>query len=289
MVLPDGRLVGELVGEHLHLLVELAEDDPLGRLLGLRELTLERDELRARRIPVGTVVEPRLALAGIDVDLRVQRELAKAHQHLEHRARVVGLESAPAAHDETLRAAIELRLLLRQEVQLLLLDARGVGELGHHSAHLLHRAVETGLADDLRQAKVGRQGTTLIADERQQHADITKVVDDRRGCDSPERAVLESGDALVQLPRLVLDAVSLVENNATPATLAQVRVADELLVVRDEDERSAARVHGRPQPPARGRRRLADVDVGADGGRAPLGDDGLRAEQESLELAAVQH
>ncbi len=134
--------------------MELAEDDPLGRLLSRGQLALESDELRARRIPVGAVVEPRLALAGVDVDLRVQRELAQAHQHLEHRTRVVRLESTPAAHDETLCAAVELRLLLGQKVKLLLLDVRSVGKLGHDSAHLLHRAVETGLAHDLRQTNV---------------------------------------------------------------------------------------------------------------------------------------
>ncbi len=99
--------------------------------------------------------------------------------------------------------------------------------------------------------------------------------------------MLESGDALVQLSRLVLDAVSLVKNNTTPATLAQGRVADELLVVRDKEDRGAGCVGLRSQPSIRGRRRFAHVDVGADGGGAPLGDDSFRAEQESLELAAI--
>ena len=66
--------------EHLHLIVELAEDDPARRRRGRLHLAAQGIEFSRGADPViARIVHP-LALARVDIYLGMQGDLAKAHE-----------------------------------------------------------------------------------------------------------------------------------------------------------------------------------------------------------------
>jgi len=112
VVLKDGILVHELILDERHLVLELAEDDPAGRLFSLMQELLDCSKFGTGARPAVTWIAKRLALSGADIDLGMDGQLAELHEELEFHRGGILVKTPPALHQLSLHALIELTLLL---------------------------------------------------------------------------------------------------------------------------------------------------------------------------------
>lgn len=283
----DGHALAEELLQHVHLVMELAEDNPAAGLGTGLDLGAEDRELGGRAVPVIAVVAGPLALARVDVDLRMERELAEAHQEHEEGLDVVVLESLPPAGQSALDATVEVLLVLGLEVQALLLDLGRGGELREDGAHLFHATVQTGLIHRLVEERgVGEPGL-VVTDELEEGADVSEIIDHGRGSHAPGRLTRHPLHRAEDEATAILCPVGLVQNHTVPrAAEEEARpLARQLLVVGDEEERRtrAERLRDAPDMALH----LTDVEARAQGGGAPLGHDSLGAKKQGGVLGRV--
>ena len=217
--------------KHLHLVVELAEDDPARRGRGRLHLAAQGVEFGRGADPVvARIVDP-LALARVDIDLRMQGDLAEAHYQREEHGRLVALEGAPAPHHNALNASVELGLVLRVKVQKLLDDRGRAGELLEHRAHLGHGAVEAGRGHERRK---DRELLLLVAHELKERLDVFFRVHHWRGRDAPRGAPAHGVDGSPDLAGADPYTLGLVQDDTVPVK-AKHLLAHQLLIVGDEE------------------------------------------------------
>jgi len=260
--------------EQLHLLVEVAEDDPLlGLRVGLHKIA-NALKLGARINPVRARIERRAESlsAPLDVDLRVKTDLAKAHDELElvqSSCTTLICEGPEAPLDVTLDSAVEVALVLGVKVEnvrhlnLLLRKVR------KDRAHLLHAPRQHIGAE--------KRGSVVEVEHLEEGVHVADLVDDRcRGQKPVDRAL----DLLDQVPAraLVCHAVSLVADNAVPGPSKEVRILDGGLIVDKIQAGRAQKDLGRGLPDTT--LCTPTIDAGLCGRGAPLLKDGERAEEE---------
>ena len=260
--------------QQLHLLVEMAEDDPLLGLAILLDEIADALELCARVNPVRARVERRSKClsASLDIDLRVKADLAKTHDELE----LVQSSSTPlickcpeAPLDVSLDSAIEVSLVLRVKVEnvrhlnLLLWQVREDG------AHCLHAPGQ--------RIGLNYRGAVAQAQHLKEGIYVAHLVDDRRRGQKPVDRAL---DLLDQSPArtLIRHAVSLVADDAVPGPIKHVRILDRGLVVDEVEVGCTQRDLGRRLP----RTTLCNpaIDAGLCGRGTPLLKNGQGAKEE---------
>lgn len=295
VILVDGlnrRALAQIGLEDVDLVVKLAEDDPPCTGRGSLDLVAESHELGAVPLPVAAAVGRIVLFDGVDIHLRVQGDLAKAHEEKEAHLCAAGvvLESAPAADDGALNALVELLLFLRDEVELLVLDDWRIGQLFQDGAHLLHRAVKDCLLRDLQRLHDRAHLVLGVTHEQEERVDVAERINDRSCRNSPAvRAVRCRLEHLRGERRVaVADTVSLIKDYAVKgATDKELLAVKELVVVGDveglggirEEWLGALPVIGLALRP-RGWQR--DVDARLDSGLPPLLKDRLRREEKSV-------
>ena len=216
--------------EHVHLVVELAEDNPTGRPTGRLNLAAQGVEFGRCADPVIAPIVHPLALARVNIYLGMQGDLAEAHDEGEEDGRLVALQGAPASHDEALDASVELGLVLRFKVEELLDDSGRTRELLEHGAHLGHGAVEAG-----RGHKRGKAHKLLLLEAHQfkEGLDIFFRVHHGRGRYAPRGAPAHGVDGSPDLARADPDTLGLVQDNPVPVK-AKHLLGHQLLVIGDE-------------------------------------------------------
>jgi len=269
--------------EQLHLLVEVAEDDPLLGLTVLLDEIADSLELCARVNPVRARIERRTKRlsASLNVDLRVKADLAKTHDELElvqSSCTSLICESPEAPLDISLDTAIEVSLVLRikiEDVRHLDLLLRKVREDG---AHLLHASRQ--------HIDAKKRGVVVETQHLEEGVHVTGLVNDRCRSQKPVNRAL---NLLDQSPArtLVRHAVSLVANDAVPGPIKQVRILDRGLIV-DKVEVGRAQRDLRRRFPGTTRCNPA-IDPRLCRRRAPLLENGQGAEEEiGLESCLLQ-
>jgi len=210
--------------------VELAEDNPTGRRLSALNLAAQRIEFGRGADPVIAPIVHPFALARVNIDLRVQGDLAEAHDEGEEDGRLVALQGAPAPHDEALDASVELGLVLGFKVQELLDDSGCARELLEHGAHLGHGAVQAGRGHERGK---NRELLLLVAHELKEGLNIFFRVHHGRGRDAPRRVPAHGVDGSPDLARADPDTLGLVQDDPVPVK-AKDLLAHQLLVIGDE-------------------------------------------------------
>jgi len=279
VVLDDG-VVAQLILQQIHLVPELAEDDPANTGLLAHEL-LDGGELGTGSIPGIPCIAEGFSLPRPDVDLRVDGELAELHEELEAHGGLVTVEGPPPLHQLALDALVELTLLLGLKVE----GHDGVvgsgGQVREDRPELLHGAMEERLADQGLEVEIGRK-----ADEGEEVGQILGRVHHGSGSDWPRRLPLDGRDPLVHLSIPVTQVlVGLIEAEAVEGLLEEILLARDRVIVGDVDTVGRlGLVHGTPVALAG----HVDGELAADAVTDPLGDEGLGAEEEGGHLRRVQ-
>jgi len=194
----NSRLRAKHILEHVHLVAKVTEDDPLVRLrriVGIHPLValacpayqaLEHIEFGGRAHPVRPGIKTlECGLASANVDLRMQRKLAKSHEEFEFLQRPalagpIGVQRLPATTDSTRHTLVELALVLRVEIHDNGLLLRRRRRIRNRSAQLIHRARHHILLEDRYQRlQVARLGH-LDASNLEQRHEVLDLVHDRR-------------------------------------------------------------------------------------------------------------
>ncbi len=207
----------------------MAEEDPALRstLLLLNKIT-DRAELRASIDPIGPLICPIGPLTTLDIHLRVEAQLAKAHDRLEENelATTITLLFLPAAHGEALDSTVELGLFLRVEVKNMLDVERLLRGIRNRGAEVVHRAAENVL---------------LIVDigfeKCKERLKITDTIHDRSTREKPLRLHVECRDKLPARTRFLGETVSLVADKTIPMARHEARTTNSALVVADIEVR----------------------------------------------------
>lgn len=237
----------EKATEHLHLLVELAEDDPAIAYAGLVALAEQYGnlvKLAADTLELGARPTEGLLLARLDVDLGIDTDLAKTQQDTEHRQIIcLSLESLglpPLGLEILVDARVDLLLVIVSKVKV------------HDFLDGLRRHRETGgcLAHSKcpRKIRVTNPGFIVVAplagaacrkpDELQIRDGVVHLVDNRRGGKNP---AIHRGDIQDRLRLLCLgvaDRLCLVDHDAIVAlACTQIGLVCHLVVMGDVDYR----------------------------------------------------
>ena len=302
----EGALRHEIILEHLHLLVEVAEDEPAVGLRGLAlDELLQPDKLGARLVPVRAAVCPPLPLARPDVHLRMDGNLAKAHDEAEDfgLAALFVLEHAEAPLDDALDAPVELCLLCGLKVEDVIDLFRLVRQTAHDITQVGHLATENTLLNKGVELLRLRCRDVVNAEELEERDRVLERVDDGRGREEPVALRLDAllGES-VALALRVCHAVRLIEDDPRPDPLVhQTLTSNGALVVHHIDVLGSCTEVLRNLPLRVRRGTAPDTEPAALGGLLPLiqrterGDEergvglGLVEEAEHLDGLAETH
>ena len=295
MVLEHGaderECLQELV-QHLHLLVELAEDDPPVAdtgLVALAEQHANLVKLAADLGEFGTRPPEGLLLAGLDVDLGVHADLAEAQQNAEHGQRI-GLAFHGLCH-----APLALKILVDSLVYSCLVFVGKIEAAVFNDGLGRHRQTCGGLATVVGASKIAVADPCLVirapgagtacrkANEFQICDDILHAVDDGSGRQSPLVGRRDLQDGLGLLRAGIADRLGLVQDDAVVfLALAEFGAIGDLVIVGDVDDRTVrAGIHLADPLSAEGRGG-EQIDSALLGCVLPLLLDGERGDDQGL-------
>jgi len=231
----------EHVLQHVHLVVKVAEDNPLMASLRLAHQLLQHVELGRRPLPIRPGIQTlQGGLSRGNVHLRMQRQLPQAHEELELLKRLtlpttVGLQGLPPPADDTCHTLVELALFLRVEVHrdsLVLRSRRGIGD---RVAQLLHRASHHILLQKGRQCFNVARGGYLDARDFQKGHEVPDLVHNRCARKKPHALRLEQ-TAQLRAGVVAGETMGLIVDHARPGVaLKQNRLPQRGLVPDDID------------------------------------------------------
>ena len=279
---PNRITVREEVAQQLHLLVEVAEDDPLLRNRIMLDKTADALKLRAGVNPVGATVEgAQLVPPALNINLRVEADLAETHDETETAksisTAICELRLPPANH-LALDSTVELCLIIRLKVQRVgLLNGR-LRKVRHRRPQLFHRP-----RHDVVPTCLLRIGGT---EQLKEGVEVGLLVDDGRGSEKPP---LLTGNTINEVPAdsLVGQAVRLITDDAVPRPpLKEVGLLAAALII-DEEEVGRVELQASRRGPATILRWHPAIQSRAGRRCAPLLNDGQRAKKEGVLKAAT--
>ncbi len=237
----DGRVMGEAFLKELNLLLELAED----YIAVLPRVLLENvhDSLRLCRIadPVLTGIALILAALGIDIDLRVDADLAKAQEEFKKHVHVhvLGVHDAlELFREDALNAAIEGCLLLRTKGDAMMNNSRRLRKCRKNRiAELLGRtteSVEAHIVGSLLFRNRAIRWKALV-DEREECREVHRAIDNRSSRKEPCCLVRNLMEMDILLALVVPNCMSLIADEAVIGSAKEIRIGNELVVVCDID------------------------------------------------------
>jgi hypothetical protein len=239
--LSHAGLAPKTLGEDIHLILEVAEDDVA---VGLVRLVIENlDDLFGFcgiGDPIRAIIRFHLTALGVDVDLRVDTDLTETHEELEdhdHIRTVLFHDTSDLIVDTALNPAIEVCLILSGERETMIVDDRILGEeIGEHITELRGRSAHgigvhpvLGLCES---RSIPR--TNGGVEKREKRRELVGAVDDRSSREKPHGISIESLELEELLSLVITNHVSLVADDTTVRRGKGEGRGDELVIVRDK-------------------------------------------------------